>query len=254
MLYELNHCGIIVRDLDASLDFYQDLLGARVVFRKVIEASSTDVVYLQLAGGLIELLHPANPASNEQFGLNHIAFMTHNLDDDYSRLTDAGFEGQLAPRTAGTGVGRLAYVRGPDNARVELIQRDLPLRTAVIEHPIVRSFDHIALVVTDRERARDFYQDLLGMRTLAPGYLHYDHDVLELLESPEPAAASISHIALRVANVDEAVAAFSAHGARIEGAATKNAAARGQRAVIRDPDGVEIVLLDGPGPGAHPKH
>ena len=85
MINELNHFGIVVRDLDASLAFYQGAFGARIVFRNIIAASSTDVVYLQIAGGLIELLHPQEPAADETFGITHIAFMTDDLDADYDR-------------------------------------------------------------------------------------------------------------------------------------------------------------------------
>lgn len=38
MIYELNHCGIVIRDLEKSVAFYQDVLGAKMVVRDVIWA------------------------------------------------------------------------------------------------------------------------------------------------------------------------------------------------------------------------
>jgi len=69
VLTEFNHYGIVIRDLRKSLAFYQDILGAKIVFQGLIPSTRTDVVYLQIAGGLIELLHRAEPAPDEVFGV-----------------------------------------------------------------------------------------------------------------------------------------------------------------------------------------
>jgi catechol 2,3-dioxygenase-like lactoylglutathione lyase family enzyme len=248
---ELNHFGIVVRDLDASLGFYEDLFGARVVFRKKIPSSDTDVVYLQIAGSLIELLHPAAPAADEQFGITHIAFLTDSLDDDFARLTALGYEGLLAPRTAGTGVGRLAFVRGPDGARVEILERDVRMRQPLVDHPIVTSFDHYGLTTRDREAALEFYAGQLGLTPLppAPGTpaadrdrLHYDVDVLEIAAgdaaSDEPV---FSHIGLRVSDAEAASRELEARGFHPE-RLTARAASADPAVAVRDPDGVRIVL------------
>jgi catechol 2,3-dioxygenase-like lactoylglutathione lyase family enzyme len=268
MFYELNHFGIVVRDLDETLRFYGELFGAEVVFQKVIEASGTDVVYVQIGGGLIEFLHSPNPAADEKFGITHVAFLTNDLDGDYARVTAAGVSGLSAPKTAGTGVGRLAFVEGPGGARVELIERDVRMRKALPDHAIVRSFEHYALVANDRAGSLTFYRDVLGMKLdsepstavtdaadgLAPDRLRYDADVLELIDGAL-AAPVFSHIALGVVDVDEASAFIEARGTRVEARGTRtesgeeravaqaSAKAAGRSGVLHDPDGVEIVLV-----------
>ena len=142
MIYELNHFGIVVRDLEKSLAFYQDLLGAKVVYKGFIPPTKTDVVYLLISGGMIELLYRPEPAPNETFGITHIAFMSDNLDADYERLTSLGYKGLVAPKVAGSGVGRLAFLSDPNGARIELIQRDLEMRAEPATHDVIRSFDH----------------------------------------------------------------------------------------------------------------
>ena len=58
MIYEVNHYGIVIRNLDTTLAFYRDVLGAKEVSRRIIPSSQTDVVYLQITGGMIESSAP----------------------------------------------------------------------------------------------------------------------------------------------------------------------------------------------------
>lgn len=258
MIYELNHFGIVVRDLERSLAFYQDQLGAKIVFQKLVESTKTDVVYLQISGGLIELLHPAQPRPDEDFGVTHIAFLTDDLDADFDRLVADGAEPLAQPKVAGTGVGRLGFVGDPNGARVELLQRDVAMRPSVLDHPVVKAFDHYAVEADDLPAAGDFYGRQLGMTKLTTlrvddddrtlDYYHYGYDVLELRHRPAAAAGPIfAHIAFRVGNVDDAIGGFAAHGVPVEPGTPRPAATgTGRVAAIRDPDGVRIELLDRP--------
>ncbi|MBS7700756.1 MULTISPECIES: VOC family protein [unclassified Chelatococcus] len=259
MIYELNHFGIVVRDLQKSLDFYQGLLGARIVYKGFIPPSKTDVIYLLIAGGLIELLHPAEPGPDTKFGITHIAFMSNDLDADYERLTGLGYVGHVAPKVAGSGVGRLAFLGDPNGARVELIQRDVPMRDDPPQHAVIRAFDHYSLLANDLDGALKLYRDAMGMKVLKEMtvphptnplsivYLNWDYDVLELLHrpSPDPKAELYGHFALRVDNVDEALQYFADHGIPAEPGTPKAAGTGiGRIGIIRDPDGVKIELVD----------
>jgi len=188
MIYELNHFGIAVKNLDASLVFYQDVLGAKIVYQGFIPAAKMDVVYLLISGGLIELLHMSEPPKDTEFGINHIAFMSDNLDADYARLTEAGYGGLVPPKAAGTGVGRLAFLSDPNGIRVEILQRDLEMRAVLVEHPVIKSFDNYSLNANNLDAAMVFYSSALGMNKLTQSdagdanntYLNYGYDVLEL--------------------------------------------------------------------------
>jgi catechol 2,3-dioxygenase-like lactoylglutathione lyase family enzyme len=259
MIHEFNHFGIVVRNLDASLAFYQNLMGAQIVYRGYIPPSKTDVIYLLIAGGLIELLHPAEPRENETFGITHLAFMSDALDEDYRRLTDLGYTGLVAPKTAGSGVGRLAFLSDPNGARIELIQRDLRMRDNPVVHPVIKSFDHYSLLANDLDGALRLYRDVMGMKVLSTMsvphpdnpltivYLHWDYDVLELLHrpTPVPGADLYGHFALRVDDLDAALATFAAQGVNPEPGMPKRAGTgHGRLAIIRDPDGVRIELVE----------
>ena len=164
MIYELNHFGIFVQDLAEALRFFRDGFGFEVVFNKLNEKTNTDIVYLQVAGGMIELLAPRTPSADQKFGVDHIAFLSNDLDADYERLVEMGAGELERPRVAGTGEGRLAYVTDPNGASVELIQRDLVIRRAKpVEHEHVVAFDHYSMYANDLTAARRFYQAGLGM-------------------------------------------------------------------------------------------
>jgi catechol 2,3-dioxygenase-like lactoylglutathione lyase family enzyme len=259
VIFEFNHYGIVVRDLAASLAFYEGLLGARIVYRGYIPPSKTDVVYLQISGGMIELLAPAEPKATDTFGVTHLAFMSDGLDADYARLTGLGTTGLVAPKVAGSGVGRLAFLRDPNGARVELIERDLKMREGILAHPVIRSFDHYSLVADDLEGALRFYRDDLGMSVvkrmevpatqLTMVYLAWGYDVLELLHRPAPPPRDTlyAHLALRVDDADAAQRWFAERGVPAEAGFPKAAGTGiGRIAMIRDPDGVKIELVDRP--------
>jgi catechol 2,3-dioxygenase-like lactoylglutathione lyase family enzyme len=258
MIYEFNHYGIVIKNLEASLRFYQGVLGGKIVYRGLIATSQTDVVYLLIAGGLVELLCRKSPSASEAFGVTHLAFLSDSLNADYARLTGAGYKGLSEPKVAGTGVGRLAFVSDPNGARVELIERDVEMRAEPYHHAHIKAFDHYSLTAQDLDAAMIFYQKMLGMKTLKssnePGvgpnrvYLHYDYDVLELRAQPTPRGTGsiYDHLALRVDDVDATLTAFAAEGVTAEGRPRAGATGSGRVAVIRDPDGVTIELTDRP--------
>src|SRR3954467_6994039 len=93
-----------------------------------MSSSRVDRVHLQLATGLLELLHHEEPDAQATYGLNHIGFMTDDLDRDYARLIALGYCELSAPRVAGSGQGRLAFLSDPNGVRVELLQRSEEFR------------------------------------------------------------------------------------------------------------------------------
>ena len=258
MIYELNHYNVVVKDLEKSMAFYQDYLGGKVVFRGFIPPTQTDVIYLYIAGGLVELLHRKDPPADEIFGITHIAFMSNDLDSDFERLVNAGFEGLVKPKTAGSGVGRLAFVRGPNGARVELLQRDVEMRKEVYYHPFVKSFDHISLICNDLNSSVDFYQNLFGMTSIKSihdnvsktnkNYLKYDFDILELVQSTSKVDGNdiYAHMAFRVSDVDVALTSAISKGFKADSASRVDPIMSGKIGYATDPDGVKIAFIDRP--------
>jgi catechol 2,3-dioxygenase-like lactoylglutathione lyase family enzyme len=256
MIYELNHVGAFVKDAEKSVEFYTQILGAQVVREALIASTNTKCIYVQLAGGMIELLAPGDISTRDIYGFDHIAFMTDNLDQDFQKIISNGFVPLMNPKVAGTGHGRLGFLADPNGVRVELIERDNTYRKPEIQSDIL-SFDHISLLTNDLMGAESFYADHMEMSTLKRFYLepprdltmvymNYGYDSIEFLHKTEPhTGALISHIALRVANVDDMVAKLTAKGVVFESGSPKTAGTGlGKVAVFKGPDGEKIELVD----------
>jgi catechol 2,3-dioxygenase-like lactoylglutathione lyase family enzyme len=238
VIYELNHVGMRVADLAASVRFYTEVLGARVVDEMYIPAGRTDRVHVQIAGGLVEFLHPheppPDPVTDTRFGVDHVGFMTDDLDRDHARLLDAGFTFSVPPKVAGSGQGRLAFLTDPNGVRVELLQRKEELRVPTIQDGPARALAYVSLAAPDLPAAEAFYGGNLAMtpvsRTNGPGgtrsnFRHGD-DHLELVGGPpQPGGRPIRGLAVRVDSVGSV--------GSVAGATE-----------VCDPDGTRIELLE----------
>jgi catechol 2,3-dioxygenase-like lactoylglutathione lyase family enzyme len=192
MIYELNHVGGRVQDLDASLAFYGGL-GAEVVDRLFMGGSRVNRVHIQLATGLVELLHHEQPDPEATYGLNHVGFMTDDLDGDYARLIALGYGELSAPRVAGSGQGRLAFLADPNGVRVELLQRSEEFRVPPITAGPVQALSYVGIAAADVDAAAEFYGTHLGMERIADDTFRLGADAVKLLPS---ATTTIDHLGL----------------------------------------------------------
>ncbi|MER7247477.1 VOC family protein [Kribbella sp. NPDC000426] len=195
MIYELNHVGGPVQDLDASLSFY-DGLGAAVVDRLFMSTARVHRVHIQVATGLVELLHREEPDPEATYGLNHVGFMTDDLDGDYARLMALGYGEISSPRVAGSGQGRLAFLSDPNGVRVELLQRSEEFRVPPITAGPVQGLSYVALAAPDLDAAIEFYGAHLGMERVADDTFRIGADAVRLVPD---AASSIDHLGLAAA-------------------------------------------------------
>jgi catechol 2,3-dioxygenase-like lactoylglutathione lyase family enzyme len=195
VIYELNHVGGRVRDLAASLSFY-DELGAEVVDRLFMNSSRVHRVHVQVATGLVELLHHEEPDPQASYGLNHVGFMTDDLDGDYARLMALGYGEISSPRVAGSGQGRIAFLSDPNGVRVELLQRSEEFRVPPITGGPVHGLSYVALAAPDLDAAIEFYGTQLGMERVADDTFRIGVDAVKLVPQ---AASSIDHLGLTAA-------------------------------------------------------
>ena len=120
------HTMVRVNDIDASLNFYCDLLGLTELRRIDNEAGRFTLVFLAAPGNesaQVELTHNWDPEELEggrNFG--HLAYQVENIYDTCQRLQDGGVTINRPPRD-----GYMAFVRSPDNISVEILQDGGPL-------------------------------------------------------------------------------------------------------------------------------
>lgn len=112
----------------------------------------------------------------------------------------------------------------------------------------VRLIDHVSVIITDVERSRGFYRDVLGLREIAKPrsfdfvalWFQLGDQQLHLLLKPAPDTISPRHFALRVVDVEQARDYFRGLGIPIE-ETTKIAAC--DRFFVRDPDKNRIEII-----------
>jgi catechol 2,3-dioxygenase-like lactoylglutathione lyase family enzyme len=112
----------------------------------------------------------------------------------------------------------------------------------------VTQIDHVSVLITDVERSRRFYRDLLGLkeinkpRTFDFVVLWFDlgNQHLHLLLKDRPDTRSPRHFALRVTDAAAARAYFRGHGVATEETTPIPGA---DRFFIHDPDGNRIEII-----------
>jgi glyoxylase I family protein len=114
--------------------------------------------------------------------------------------------------------------------------------------PEFAQLDHCSVIITNVERSRRFYRDLLGLQEIAKPrtfdfvVLWFDlgNSHIHLLLKDKPDTASPRHFALRVADVAAARAYFRAKGLPTEETTPIPGA---DRFFIHDPDGNRIEFI-----------
>lgn len=115
------HTMVRVRDLDASLRFYE-LLGLREVRRADYPKGRFTLVYLAAPGDEDAQLELTWNYDTEDYGsarnFGHVAYAVDDIYGLCQRLMDHGITINRPPRD-----GRMAFVRSPDQISIELLQR-----------------------------------------------------------------------------------------------------------------------------------
>lgn len=112
----------------------------------------------------------------------------------------------------------------------------------------VTQIDHVSVLITDLERSRRFYRDLLGLREIAKPrtftfsvlWFALGNQQLHLLLKPQPDAVSPRHFALRVEDARAAREHFRRHGVPIEETVLIPAC---DRFFVHDPDANRIEII-----------
>lgn len=133
------HTMLRVRNLDAAMEFYCNLLGLREVRRRVDDKGRYTLVFLAAP----EDEGPANDTANtlgrgaplveltynwdaEDYGeARYFGHLAYEVDDIYAlcaKLMKAGITINRPPRD-----GMMAFVRSPDKHSIELLQKGKPL-------------------------------------------------------------------------------------------------------------------------------
>jgi len=138
---KLNHITLVVKDIEKSKKFYQDVLGLEPGFGKLIEGDQYSKVtgfsglklrFLVLkvpdSNVIIELAQFVNPLQEINTDFRHIAFEVDDVDEVYGRVRDSGVEVVSEPVTiSGQGKGldgkKFFYFRDIDGNLIEILNK-----------------------------------------------------------------------------------------------------------------------------------
>ena len=129
MPYAINHVHIRSADPHATATWYEKHFEAKIISEREV-MPGTITIGMEV-GGPVRLNVSSKPAgsSNERstaelnrLGLGHFGFNVEDLEADLARLESAGIRIVL-PLTEVAGGTRLAYIEGPDDVLIELVQR-----------------------------------------------------------------------------------------------------------------------------------
>jgi catechol 2,3-dioxygenase-like lactoylglutathione lyase family enzyme len=122
--YRFNHIHVFCTDLEATARWFLEGMGAELVERR--DSAGVPAVVLNLGGAPIILRgersgEDLRQAQGRHFGTDHFGLAVRDIMGVAAELQHRGVELESDPFEFSPGV-RIAYVRGPDGVRIELVE------------------------------------------------------------------------------------------------------------------------------------
>jgi methylmalonyl-CoA epimerase len=130
-LYNIDHVGIAVRDLNAAIAGYLDRYGVEPIHRQVVVDQGVEEAMIPLGGSSIQLLGALSPETpvgrfleKHGEGLHHIAYAVLDIDEALAHLVERGARLLDPVARIGGGGARIAFVHPSDlgGTLIELVE------------------------------------------------------------------------------------------------------------------------------------
>jgi methylmalonyl-CoA epimerase len=117
MFARIDHVGVAVEDLDASIALYEKTYNMTLVHRETVTEQGVEAVLLDVGENHVELLAPLGPdtpvgkfLAKKGPGIHHVAYQVEDIDAALSSLKDAGL--RLIDETPRIGIrgSRVAFL------------------------------------------------------------------------------------------------------------------------------------------------
>jgi catechol 2,3-dioxygenase-like lactoylglutathione lyase family enzyme len=180
MITALRHAAMGVHDAEQTYRFYRDFLGFRVLLsdrtgyademKQIIGAlveMRVMVASNKAGGGAVKFiehtstrpLEPPQPVQWGDLGYLELGLEAYRLEALYLDLKSGGVEFLTPVRSmelSSGGIERYAYLRDPDGLLVQLVE------VGGGKRPAVGGVRHVAIGVSDMQKARELYSDAFG--------------------------------------------------------------------------------------------
>ena len=120
------HTMIRVKDIDASLKFYTELLGMKLDHKKRLDDCWLYFLNDEENTCQIELTYnDETPDGGYKIGngFGHFAFSVKSLDEFTQKMNDLGYEYLYEPFDLNNKGTKIAFVKDPDGYEIELIEK-----------------------------------------------------------------------------------------------------------------------------------
>jgi len=117
MFNRVDHIGVAVEDIDASLELYERDYGMTLVHREIVAEQGVEAALLDVGENHIELLAATGPdtpvgkfIAKKGPGMHHVAYQVDDIEATLAALKEAGLK--LIDETPRTGIrnSRVAFV------------------------------------------------------------------------------------------------------------------------------------------------
>ena len=124
MTYSFHHLHLVCRDLEQMIDFFVEVIGAKLVKRRKFGNAEGAALDLQGIGINLRIAREGEETrdnlTQSTYGYDHIGLQVEDVQAAYDDLTNRGYY-FLTPPTKSVGV-MIAFFKGPENITIELMQ------------------------------------------------------------------------------------------------------------------------------------
>lgn len=149
MINKIDHFGIVVRNINKSIKFYEEIIGMKLKRKLTVVgegigrvnelngAAKVEIAILELKGNHIELLEFKSPKGvqlpekvmSNHYGKTHIAFEVENIEEVYNLLKSEEIKFTSIPRQIISEKKELkcpicTFFKDPDGVSIEILQRN----------------------------------------------------------------------------------------------------------------------------------
>jgi lactoylglutathione lyase len=120
MLRQLEHIGVMVKDMDRSVHFYTEVLGLQLRERRTFR--TLELAFLEIGDTEIELIAGEAGYIEKDAIINHIAFTVDNLEEAVTHLKTHGADVDVSDPIELWDGKRCLFFRGPDGEKLEFFE------------------------------------------------------------------------------------------------------------------------------------
>jgi lactoylglutathione lyase len=128
--YQIGVCGLLVKDIDKTVEFYKRVFGFRVIQSKSTNRKGDSRAFIKSGKSIIEIIELKDKAPGYHTGvIDHITFVVDNLEYEVERLKELGvqLESKLPSHITTSKIkrvrnGRIFYFRGINGELIGLVE------------------------------------------------------------------------------------------------------------------------------------